>query len=762
LAVEPLGAGDSERLLASLLGGAPVAELAASVGERSDGIPFYIEEIAASLTEGGWLRQTERGIELDPAAAVPLPETVRDAVLQRVDRLPDGVRRALATLAVAGGSVETGLVAALVPDPQTLDRLSESGLLVEDADALSFRHSLIKDAIYESIPWGRRREIHRVVADTLVHRHAPPTSVAAHRLAAGEPEPARQCLVAAASAFRRACAFRDAALALNRALELWPDGVDVAGRLDALELLAECAERTGEGVEALRALQEAADLLEQGSDRCRFADVQRRTAALLELQGAWERALAMRQVAAAAFAAAGEPGEAAAERLACAARLRSAGSFRAALDLIQVGREEAESAGREGLVLRLDALEGNVRARSGDVENGAALVRGALGRALAAGESAAAADAYQRLADSLEHAGDYGGARGTYTEAASFCRSNDAAALGDVCLACLAMVLRQTGEWGRAVEVSRQVIASPTSTAHALAVCHGVWGSILLHRGEPRRARAELHNANVVARRIGLAAMDMDTEASLARLAAGEGRAEESVERCRRVLKRWHATDGERHYCLPALRWITTLAAERGARDLLDAATDALVSLAAQPNAEVQAAACHALGETALVDGDPALAAARFDEALMALGDLDLPFERAEVQARAGRAHAAAGNTPAAVRHFRSAYRAARRLEARPFATRIAEEVAALGESVERRLGRLAAAGLGRQGLSPRELEVTRLVAGGLTSREIAGTLNLSPRTVEMHVHRILVKLDCRTRVDVARQVAAWDLSPGG
>ena len=53
---------------------------------------------------------------------------------------------------------------------------------------------------------------------------------------------------------------------------------------------------------------------------------------------------------------------------------------------------------------------------------------------------------------------------------------------------------------------------------------------------------------------------------------------------------------------------------------------------------------------------------------------------------------------------------------------------------------------------------MTRLVAGGLSSREVATTLSLSPRTVEMHVHRILSKLDCRNRVEITRRAAELGL----
>ena len=128
------------------------------------------------------------------------------------------------------------------------------------------------------------------------------------------------------------------------------------------------------------------------------------------------------------------------------------------------------------------------------------------------------------------------------------------------------------------------------------------------------------------------------------------------------------------------------------------------------------------------------------------------------MQRRAALACAQAGDRRGAVERYRSAYRTARRLGARALAQSIAAAVAGLGEKIEPRLGRLAAAGLGRDGLSPRELEVVRLVAAGHTSREVAQQLTLSPRTVEMHVHRILVKLDCRTRVDITRRAAELGL----
>jgi DNA-binding NarL/FixJ family response regulator len=127
-----------------------------------------------------------------------------------------------------------------------------------------------------------------------------------------------------------------------------------------------------------------------------------------------------------------------------------------------------------------------------------------------------------------------------------------------------------------------------------------------------------------------------------------------------------------------------------------------------------------------------------------------MPFERAQIEHRAGVALAAAGEREHGLERLCDAYRTARKLGARPLATEVAREVAALGESVVERLGARAAAAADGGGLSRREREVVRLLAVGLTNREIAQELFLSPRTVDMHVRNILRKLDCRSRVEAA------------
>jgi DNA-binding NarL/FixJ family response regulator len=135
-----------------------------------------------------------------------------------------------------------------------------------------------------------------------------------------------------------------------------------------------------------------------------------------------------------------------------------------------------------------------------------------------------------------------------------------------------------------------------------------------------------------------------------------------------------------------------------------------------------------------------------------------IPFERAQIELRAGVTLAASGDRDGAIERFKVAYATARDLGAVPLAARAAEQVAELGESVEHALGRRAASERDHAGLSRRELEVMQLVASGRTNREIAEELILSTRTIDMHVRNILTKLACRSRTEAATRAGELGL----
>ncbi|HTI20130.1 MAG TPA: AAA family ATPase [Kutzneria sp.] len=153
-----------------------------------------------------------------------------------------------------------------------------------------------------------------------------------------------------------------------------------------------------------------------------------------------------------------------------------------------------------------------------------------------------------------------------------------------------------------------------------------------------------------------------------------------------------------------------------------------------------------------LRETEPMLAAEHFAEAQRRWQEIGRPYEVAKAAERRGDALACSSPEDAA------AYLAE---AARGFA-----EIGATGDAArcQHRLRELGAEALGRRGLrrgygnelSPREIEVAELLAGGATNQDIAQTLFLSPRTVEKHVARVLTKLgtsrkDVHNALPVAR-----------
>jgi tetratricopeptide (TPR) repeat protein len=547
IVVEPLDQADTTTLAADIFGQPPSPALAATLYERTEGVPLFVKELAGALAHRGRLRPSEAGIELAPGADLPIPETLRDAVLLRLDGLPDGTLRLLHLAVVAGREFDLALVAELAGSTDGFDALLESGLLVEvEPGRGAFRHTLTREAIYGDISWVRRRALHRQVAEHLQAEDVAPLAIAQHWLAAREPDRARAALLAATTQAYTIHAYHDAADAAQRALDLWPDGVEDARRLDVLDQLGQCAQLCGRLSEAARAWREVADGRRQIGDLRAYAVTERKLANIAELQGHWERALAAHEAAAQAFAASDLPAEAATERLSAAAHLRSAARFRSALGVLSIAGEEARRAGRWDLQARIQALEGNVRARMGQ-EDGLVLVRAGLALALEHNLTSAAAEIYQRLADSLEHTGDYGGAKETYLTAFDFCQANAIPASAQICIACLTVVLRQTGEWERAMTLCREVLASQHSSVHARTVASCILGSLYALRGQPGRAQPLLLESAALGQRIELVAVELLAAWGLALLNELNGANDTVAERCRYILSRWEQIE-DSHY----------------------------------------------------------------------------------------------------------------------------------------------------------------------------------------------------------------------
>lgn len=754
IVLEPLEDEQTAVLLGELLSEPASPSLVRAIYDRTGGSPFFVEEIVAALLAKGSLHAGKRGLELANEEEEPVPETVRDAILIGVTDLSEPARAAVEAAAVGGDSFDLGITARIATTPGLTEAI-ESGLVVEDgAGRGRFRHSLAREALYAEVPWLRRRDLHRHFAEALEADSAPSLQVATHWRGAGEDSRAREALVRAARESESMRAHRDAARAARQALELWREGEEESHRIETLERYAAATELVGQLAEAAKAWRELAGIRSSRGEGLSFAEAQRRLAAISALKGDRESAFAARRLAAEAFIAAGRPADAAGERLAMANHRRVGARYSESIELAEAAIGDAEVAGRPDIGARALGLLGVARAKGGDYEGGLETVRAGLAEALDREMTPVAAELYQRLSMVLYDSADYRRAEEALDAALGLCGTDGDPNTELACVTCLIYVLRERGDWSRACELGRELIERD----EAVWVAEGLVGAIHAFQGKLASARRMLTSSRAGSSSVGHYNMFMDSTTGLARVAAAEGAVDEAAEHCRTLLAHWSESE-DHHYAVWGLRWAAVFFARQDDRDGLHACTEALTRMASDGgHPDSLAALAQAIGEAALLDGDAEIAADQLCRAVDLYRELAIPFERAQVEVRAGVALAAAGEREQGLERLSDAYRTARKLGAQPLASEAAHEVAALGDSVASRLGKRAAAGAAESQLTRRELEVLRHVSVGRTNREIAQELFLSPRTVDMHVRNILRKLDCRSRVEAAHRAGELEL----
>jgi class 3 adenylate cyclase len=172
--LEPLAPAETDELIDRLLSGDRLdASLRERIREAAGGNPLFVGEMLAMLAESG---------HGDASPDVVVPPTIQALLASRLDQLHTAERGVLERGAVEGHVFHRGAVVALAPDEPHVDgRLvtlvrkdlvrPERSLLAGD-DAYRFRHLLIRDAAYESLPKATRAELHERFADW-VERHAP-------------------------------------------------------------------------------------------------------------------------------------------------------------------------------------------------------------------------------------------------------------------------------------------------------------------------------------------------------------------------------------------------------------------------------------------------------------------------------------------------------------------------------------------------------------------------------------------------------------
>ena len=284
--LEALARSEVAEQLQAIAGHVPDGGVIDRIFRRSEGNPFYAEELLASAQDGGG----------------QLPASLRDTLLARAERLSALTRGVLQAAAIAGRSADYRLLAHLVglDEPKLLDALREATdkhLLVPTAGGMTyaFRHELLREAIYDDALAAERLRLHRAIAVTLgAHREYAGPSAAAelahHWHAAGERRAALTASVLAAAEAERMHAYGEALRHVDRALELWDqvEGPERASGSDRVDLLLRGSELAGWAGEADRAValaEQARGEVDEAAEPLRAAAAEARIGSAMHYAG---------------------------------------------------------------------------------------------------------------------------------------------------------------------------------------------------------------------------------------------------------------------------------------------------------------------------------------------------------------------------------------------------------------------------------------------------------------------------------------------
>jgi class 3 adenylate cyclase/tetratricopeptide (TPR) repeat protein len=228
IALDPLSPDETRQLASDLAGGADT-EAVDRLVRASDGNPLFLEELSAALAEG--------------APDTGLPVTVTAAISARIDALPADLRGILFSAAVVGRTFWRHVVAAISDDAlvdDALDELERRDLIRREHESrlegdveYRFRHALIRDVAYSTLPRAQRALRHADVARHIEEQVGDDTGpvawiLAHHWRAAGEPARAVPHLLAAAAVAERGWATREVVDLYSQALDLASDPRELA------------------------------------------------------------------------------------------------------------------------------------------------------------------------------------------------------------------------------------------------------------------------------------------------------------------------------------------------------------------------------------------------------------------------------------------------------------------------------------------------------------------------------------------------------
>ncbi|MFJ9371040.1 AAA family ATPase [Nocardia sp. NPDC101769] len=737
LGLHPFTKHEVGRQLASLLGCEPESRLVTRAFERSGGNPLFVEAIGqapdgTSLAAAELLLGFQIGLAAEPRAV-------------------------LRAAAVIGSPVRHGLLseATELSQPRLYDVLREligRQLLVTTDTGYEFRHVLIRQAIYDDMLPAERVQMHaRLVRALDAQADLPPeqshsAELAHHAMAAGDLPMALAASSRAAALATRGAAYPEALRHLTRVLALWDrvapnQRTDDASKSTVLESIIDAAASSGAPEQGIAAADAALALIDVDAAPRRAAELHYRRAYLCGQTG-----------------------------------IGPGADLERALRLLPANRP--------------DALRGEILAQraashvfNGNAADAARDADAAIRIAAELGDTALTARAYAYLG--LATSDRFDVADGFFGKAAAAARAaGDPATLVDVA-AFHSTVLLVDGRYRDAIQVIQQGLRVAHDTyrfAEAAPILLVKWSQALYALGHWSQARDVVDDLHLEQLPLHRAAM-LICIAKIALAQSDMALARQSADEAAQLLV---GGGWARPYRLQlkALQCLIALESDDivGAAGLLAAAAapdDLVATLGAHPHdawpllvlaaripdapgelhelagsLPVVSALDAAHRAVYLAHRDPA--ATHWVAAAAAWQGLEQPYEQARCLVGAGQAHVADGDRAAAVTVLNAAADIAVALDAKPLSATI-ERIAQRA-----RLALDKAPGVPRGpgstvsfGLTPRELDVLRLLATGMSNRQLAGELFISANTAGVHVSRILAKLGVASRTEavvIARQ----------
>ncbi len=776
LRLAPLSRDELAEMLSATLGAAPPAELLAALYERTEGNPFFAEEVLGAILADGGPGSLGVGRAASLAPAIPL--SIRESILRRADDLDEPTRAAMSAAAVIGRRFDFELLLRLTGMEEqallrALSALVERQLIAEEPggpeDRYRFRHELIRAALYEEMLRRERRLRHHEVLRALEElRSADPDAVvdqlAYHALMARAlPEAARYSELAGDRAVR-VHAYREALGHFEAALEAGEGRSDEAGRASLLARLGNAAYNVGEPRRAADYWREALPLYEAMGDRRSAADLRRWLGRCAWDVGDVAGAFVQTRAALEALEG-GEP----------CRELAMAYSALSHLHMLQIGDglehihesivwgERAlamgEALGDEHVITHALNNVGVAMFEAGQISEGLQRLERSLATALRLDLPVDALRAYINLGGKLVQSGRRTEALALQRQGWAYAARHGYIRGSGKLLLSLCVSEFEAGEWDsaelRLAEALRPGFMGPIDDRPLLKI---VQAMLLCGRAQYAEARELLEGLLATQRGdepwTGAAHHLIDVYEALGEQARAVAVADALFARVCAPLAPGEPLTALR-FKIFKLTGVVEVFLRVGRRD------EALALLAAQeacaPTGEGQQvfrAYTSELNALAQIEQSPAAAAALLEGAI-ALYDADsFPLDAIRARWRLGEALLLVGG-PQALAGAEEALRQARARAEHIGATHELRQIAA----VEARLApapvapaRSQTAGQPRpvDGLTPRELEVLALVTRGLSNRAIAEALVISEKTAEVHVRNILGKLGFSSRTQAA------------